>query len=117
MLISGTNAGPEVTALHWRHISVMATILLHALSFSILLAASYVIIGNWYCVVRSFYGKHESWIPLVGGMLGCLGCSISPNPTLRQFWWAPLLFDWGSVPGFAHLLVYVIAAYLRRDGR
>ena len=43
-----------------------------------------------------------SWIPLLGGSLGALGLIVAPVSGAAQFWWLPLLLDWGSAPGLLH---------------
>jgi hypothetical protein len=42
-----------------------------------------------------------SWIPFVGGVCGVVACLAAPVAPVRWLWWAPLLLDWGSVPGTA----------------
>lgn len=52
-----------------------------------------------------------SWIPLVGGVLGCIALLIAPSATLRALWWLPWLVDPGCVPG---LLWSALASRSRR---
>lgn len=80
----------------------------------LLLLASWVIVLNWACVVRGLRGRgHSSWIPLVGGMLGAAGCWLAPDGALLQFWWVPLILDFGSAPGLVATLGYLLFRKLR----
>lgn len=88
--------------------------ILSGLSILTLLASGYVICGNWWFVyVGLVKRKHESWIPLIGGALGCVGCLLSPYAVLNRYWWVPLLLDWGCVPGFGHCAVYYLVWLVR----
>lgn len=65
-----------------------------------------VIVINWLCVV---YGR--SWVPLIGGALGCTGLALLP---VVGVWWAPVLIDFGTAPGLA---LTVVAYACRRRTR
>ena len=53
---------------------------------------------NWVRVVRGWAGiKSGSLIPLLGGLLGCLGMWLSGVPGSKQLCWLPFLLDPGSV--------------------
>jgi hypothetical protein len=67
------------------------------------------IIGlNW-----SSLRSGRSWIPLLGGLAAIAAMFILPFPHLRDYWWIPLLVDWGSAPGLLHALV----VHSRRRGK
>ncbi len=63
--------------------------------------------------VQGFFFKKKktpSWIPLLGGGLGAGALAVCPLPGTEAWWWAPLLLDYGCVPGLAHTGWY----YLRQ---
>jgi hypothetical protein len=82
-----------------------------ALVFRMVLAATLglvsivIIAGNWRAFVRRMQRKSISWVPLVGGVVGAAALLIAPSDALHAWWWLPLLFDWGSIPGITHALV------------
>ena len=43
-----------------------------------------------------------SWIPLIGGVVGSLGCLVAPYDQIRTLWWVPFVVDWGSAPGLIY---------------
>ena len=48
------------------------------------------------------YVRHEetpSWIPLIGGVGGCIGVLVLPIDGASSWWWLPLVLDWGCLPG------------------
>jgi hypothetical protein len=51
--------------------------------------------------------RTSSWIPIVGGLCGVAAALIVPFPLAKQFWWLPLLLDWGSLPGLSYTLIYL----------
>jgi hypothetical protein len=74
-------------------------------SATAMLAAAWIICSNWYCVVLAIVKRrHSSWVPVLGGGVGCLGCYLSPCEFLHTSWWLPLLLDWGCVPGLTYSL-------------
>ena len=75
----------------------------------LLLLASWVILVNWVCVVQGLRGRaHDSWTPLLGGMLGAAGCWVAPDGGLQRAWWVPFFVDFGSVPGLAVTVGYLL---------
>jgi hypothetical protein len=65
--------------------------------------------------------KAPSWIPLLGGLFGVAALLALPMPIANQFWWIPLLLDWGSLPGllytvFYHLLLHKKVSALAKKG-
>jgi len=83
-----------------------------------LIVAGWVICCNWSCIlVYLLKGKHSSWVPILGGGLGCLGCVLSPYAVLNKLWWVPLLIDWGCVPGLSVSLVFLAVLFIRRRKR
>jgi len=54
-----------------------------------------VIVSNWALLVRALSRKrHESTVPLVGGLLGAVGLVVVPLDGFARFWWVPLLIDY-----------------------
>jgi hypothetical protein len=49
-----------------------------------------------------------SAIPLIGGLLGAIGCVVAPSGTVQGLWWIPLLAD----PGCGLLFMFIIAFLL-----
>jgi hypothetical protein len=82
------------------------------------IAALWVTIMNWYIVFSyCFTRKHVSWVPLVGGLLGCGATLAYPGGRLASYWWMPLLADWGCAPGLSFTAVCFLlkgGAVLRR---
>jgi hypothetical protein len=80
-----------------------------------LIAAGWLIFGNWSSIVLFLLKrKHSSWIPIIGGGVGCLGCLLSPYAVLNKLWWVPLLLDWGCVPGLSFSAIYFAISFIRR---
>ena len=52
--------------------------------------------------------KYESWVPLLGGLLGACAFFTLPIPSLKQWFWLPLVLDWGSIPGIAYTLIWYL---------
>ena len=79
-----------------------------------LIALSLLIgLGQWWAIYwipkqLNAQGQSRSYsmIPLVGGVLGVIGCLVSPLPNVSQLWWLPLIIDpgcallFGCVAGF-----------------
>jgi hypothetical protein len=96
-------------------VNALMTIAQHVVSGLALLVAVWVSAGNWYCVILYVVKRrHSSWIPFIGGVVGCFGFFVSPYSMLRTHWWLPLFLDWGTVPGHAFALVYFTIALIRR---
>jgi hypothetical protein len=74
----------------------------------------YVSTANWLIIlVYVLKKKHSSWVPLVGGLSGCLAILVDPTRSFREYWWFPLIADWGCVPGFTHALFYMLFYFIR----
>lgn len=53
---------------------------------------------QWVWVIQGWRGKKtHSLIPLLGGILGCLGVVFSGVPGAKGFWWVPFVIDPGSI--------------------
>jgi hypothetical protein len=66
-------------------------------TFSLLIA-----IGQWwsiYSIPKKLNAQGQprnySMVPLIGGLMGTVGCLIAPSSTIRNLWWIPLLLDPG----------------------
>jgi hypothetical protein len=71
--------------------------------------AAWIIIMNWWIVVSyPFTKRHVSWVPLVGGILGCAATLAYPTGKTARYWWIPLVLDWGTFPGLFYSLVYYL---------
>ncbi len=80
----------------------------------LLLLSSGISLANWTCFVRWLQGRgNSSSVPLVGGILGALGCWLAPDGALREFWWVPLVVDISCAPG----LVFTLGHLLFRRAR
>jgi hypothetical protein len=68
----------------------------------------YMAVMNWLVFFNNYIFKKQwtSAIPLVGGIAGILGIILIPVKGFTQFWWLPLLIDWGSLPVIIFSLVY-----------
>lgn len=64
-------------------------------------AVANVVLGVRYYV----HGKRSTLVPLVGGVLGAIGCLIAPWTILRTWWWLPLLIDIGCAPMLLAMIV------------
>lgn len=66
---------------------------------------------NWLTLIRRIRMRTSpSWIPLLGGILGCGAMVLEPSGLLAPYCWVPLILDGGSLPGLLFTLVW----YLRR---
>jgi hypothetical protein len=88
-------------------------------SLLMLIAGGWVILENWWTGLVCFVKRESStWIPILGGGLGAIGCFLSPYAVLNKLWWVPLLIDWGCVPGFSYSAIYFAISFVRgRKGR
>ena len=57
--------------------------------------------------------RTSSWVPLVGGLSGAVSLSVVPVPGVGDWWWLPLLTDWGSIPGLGFTVLYLFYRRLR----
>lgn len=62
----------------------------------------YIALVNGAIFVQGFFLKKKtpSWIPLLGGALGAGALLVCPLPGAGDWWWAPLVIDFGCAPGF-----------------
>jgi hypothetical protein len=78
------------------------------------LLGAWIIVGNWWLVLRWYiFRKHDSLIPLFGGLLFALAMFIYPEPRVRHLAWIPFLVDLGcvvSIPGFFYA-VFVLKCF------
>jgi len=59
--------------------------------------------------------RHQpSWIPLIGGGCGVAAVLLVPVASVQEWWWVPLLLDWGSLPGIGHAIVWHLVHALGR---
>jgi hypothetical protein len=49
-----------------------------------------------------------SMVPLIGGMLGVIGCLTAPSTTIHRLWWVPLVVDPGCALMFAVTFVFLL---------
>ncbi len=84
------------------------------ISYGLLVVGAVLILGNWWIAASYFvWGKHDSLVPLIGGLLAFVGLLISPHPSIISLWWLPLLFDLGCVPMVVAAIVRVAIDALR----
>src|ERR1035437_4128318 len=86
--------------------------------FGTVLAIVFLVVGfgNAWTVVRYVVKKRRSSaVPLVGGICGVAACFLLPVDTLRNWWWFPLLLDYGSVPVFLVSAVLGVVAMFRES--
>jgi hypothetical protein len=56
-------------------------------------------VANAYSVAASFWHKrHISAVPFFGGIAGVLGFLVTPVKHVNEWWWLPLIVDYGSAP-------------------
>ncbi len=85
------------------------------ISILLLVVGGWGVVCNWVIVVRGLLGyKSGSWVPLIPGALTALGLWLLPVDAVARWWWVPLLVDWGCVPGFVHLALWLL--FERRTG-
>ncbi len=81
-------------------------------------------LGQWWAIYTIPKGlnaqgqpRNYSMIPFIGGVLGVLGCLMSPSEKIFRLWWLPLLIDPGSGLLFGFLgASLVVATYKRMRG-
>src|ERR1039458_2428132 len=60
------------------------------------LFGGWVIIGNWWIVIRWYiWRKPDSLVPFVGGIFFALAMISYPEPRVRHWAWIPLIVDLG----------------------
>ena len=73
-------------------------------------------LGNAWTVIRYIVHKRRSSAaPLVGGLCGVGSCLVLPLANLNEWWWLPLLLDYGSLPVLAVSAVLGLVALLRES--
>jgi len=74
--------------------------------------AAFFIVINWVIFRHNLESRRtkassfSSWVPLLGGLLGALSLWLVPVPEIKQFWWVPLVTDYGCVIGLAETAIY-----------
>src|SRR5438309_312457 len=82
------------------------------------IASAWIVVLNWSAVVAGWRGgKHRSWIPILGGSLGCAALMSVPDPGPRALWWIPFLVDYGCVPGLLGTASVLLWRRMRRGPR
>ena len=78
----------------------------------LLFVSAWILLLNTHVFVRGYVLRRPSgsWVPFVGGLAGALGLLIVPVAAFHEYWWVPLVIDWGSIPG----TLFTILFYLRR---
>jgi hypothetical protein len=74
----------------------------------------FLALGTWLAILNAgvFWKVHvrkqeaPSWIPLLGGLFGVVGLLLLPFEATRDWWWIPLLLDWGCAPGIGHTILF-----------
>ena len=85
-----------------------------ALGAVLALVFLFVAVGNAWTAMRFLIErKHSSAVPLIGGLCGVAACYLLPVPVVREWWWLPLLLDYGSVPVFTVSAILGVVALFR----
>ncbi len=81
----------------------------------------YVGIGQWWALYSipkrlNAHGqpRNYSMIPLIGGLLGTIGCLVAPVSFIQRLWWLPLIIDPGCALLFGSLAAFGIVAGAKR---
>jgi hypothetical protein len=83
-----------------------------------------LLVSLWFCAMHAvvfwkiFVRKTNapSWVPLIGGILGCFGLLTIPIELAHKLSWLPLVLDYGCLPGILHIIIaYVIQFSRKRD--
>jgi hypothetical protein len=82
------------------------------------LFGGWVIIGNWWIVIRWYiWRKPNSLVPFVGGIFFALAMISYPEPRVRHWAWVPLIVDLGCslmIPAFLYS-VFVLKCFKKKD--
>ena len=83
----------------------------YAASILLVSVALWIILLNWLVFIQVHIQGREapSWIPLLGGILLALGFVLWPSNPCIWLCWLAFIFDWGSLPGIGHALVFHVA--------
>jgi hypothetical protein len=65
----------------------------------------------WRETIRREPQPHQSWVPLLGGVMGVL--ALHEVPQMQPYEWLPLLLDYGSIPGLAHTAGFLAIRWIR----
>lgn len=82
------------------------------------LAAVFLVVslGNVWTVLRYLTTKkRSSTVPIIGGACGVAACFLLPVEVLKNWWWLPLLVDYGSAPVFVVSAVLGVVAMFRES--
>ena len=82
------------------------------LAFFLCVASANIYILYWNITRKG--KRFVSGIPFGGGIAGVLGLLLIPVPQLRSWWWAPLVADYGALPGFLVGAVWMSIRSIRR---
>jgi hypothetical protein len=77
------------------------TIMLWIVSVILIGLSLWVVLGNLWIAFGGLFKKRksfESYVPLIGGVVGMVGMLFLPVPGMRRFWWVPLVVDLGCGP-------------------
>lgn len=75
-----------------------------------------MLLGNWAIAINNIRGKKfVSWIPFLGGLSGAGALLVMPLEGAWRYCWVPPLVEWGTVPGFAHVLIYHLFIRRRKE--
>lgn len=79
-------------------LSLVAVILLGIFAWA---AVANVVLAVRYYV----HGQRSSLLPIVGGVLGAVGCLVAPWTFLKAWWWLPPIVDIGCAPMLLAMIV------------
>lgn len=90
-------------------------ILLWILSTTMIALGLVLGLCQWLAMIQvTRQGKGYSFVPLLAGLMGSVGCLISPSPAMKTMWWLPLFVDPGCVLLFSVAAADSCAALFRR---
>ncbi len=76
-----------------------------------------IIVANLWIAFGGLFRKRDkfvSYVPLVGGLMGAAGLLLVPLESSVDFWWIPLVVDWGCGPLFIAVAIDQIKKKLFR---
>ncbi len=88
----------------------------YTIGMTLFLLGVFVSISNWVCITREIIErKHHSWTPLIGGVLMYCGILLCGVDLTKAYWWAPLMIDFGCIPGFSlHFFMVILNRVFRQ---